>query len=57
VGQVAVTTPVFDDYFSIQSRASGISWSAAIAGAFVASALHLTLLELGSGMSLSWIGP
>lgn len=37
-----------------EAFASGISWAAVVAGAFIASALHLILLALGTGMGLSW---
>jgi hypothetical protein len=36
-----------------ESRASGVSWGAVIAGAFVAAALSLILLALGTGVGLS----
>jgi len=36
---------------------SGISWGAAVAGAFVASALSLILIALGAGLELSAISP
>ncbi|MFY9803421.1 MAG: hypothetical protein WA211_02975 [Candidatus Acidiferrales bacterium] len=39
------------------SNASGVSWAAVIAGAFVAAALSLILLALGTGIGLSAISP
>src|SRR6202166_1649835 len=36
-----------------EARASGVSWPAAIAGAFVAAALSLILLALGAGLGFS----
>src|SRR6202166_338974 len=36
-----------------ESRTSGVSWPAAIAGAFVAAALSLILLALGAGLGFS----
>jgi hypothetical protein len=36
-----------------EARSSGVSWSAVIAGAFVATALSLILLALGTGVGLS----
>jgi hypothetical protein len=36
-----------------EARASGVSWPAVIAGAFVAAALSLILLALGAGLGLS----
>jgi hypothetical protein len=40
-----------------ESRASGVSWGAVIAGAFVAAALGLILAVLGVGLGLSAISP
>jgi len=54
---VAISRPALDERLaSREAWASGISWAAVIAGAFIASALHLILLALGTGMGLSW-GP
>lgn len=39
------------------SNSSGVSWGAVIAGAFVAAALSLALLALGTGIGLSAISP
>jgi hypothetical protein len=39
------------------SNASGVSWAAVIAGAFVAAALSLILLALGTGIGLSAVSP
>src|SRR6202166_2384761 len=36
-----------------ESRTSGVSWAAVIAGAFVAAALSLILLALGAGLGFS----
>ena len=36
-----------------EAYASGVSWAAVIAGAFVAAALSLILLTLGTGLDLS----
>jgi hypothetical protein len=36
-----------------EAHASGVSWSAVIAGAFVIAALYLILLSLGAGLGLS----
>ena len=41
----------------IEAYASGVSWPAVIAGAFVAAALSLILLALGAGLGLSSISP
>ena len=40
-----------------ESNASAVSWGAVIAGAFVAAALSLVLLALGSGLGLSAVSP
>ncbi|MGA8036412.1 MAG: hypothetical protein WA823_00160 [Candidatus Acidiferrales bacterium] len=40
-----------------EAHASGVSWAAVIAGAFVAAALTLILLALGAGVGLSAISP
>jgi hypothetical protein len=40
-----------------EANASGVSWSAVIAGAFVTAALVLILLALGAGLGLSSVSP
>jgi hypothetical protein len=40
-----------------EAHSSGVSWPAVIAGAFVAAALSLILLALGTGIGLSVISP
>ena len=40
-----------------EAHASGVSWPAVIAGAFVAAALSLCLLALGTGLGLSAVSP
>jgi hypothetical protein len=40
-----------------ESNSSGVSWAAVIGGAFVASALSLILLALGTGLGLSSVSP
>jgi hypothetical protein len=40
-----------------EAYASGVSWAAVIAGAFVAAALSLILLSLGTGLGLSSVSP
>src|ERR1700691_1711823 len=40
-----------------EAHSSGVSWAAVIAGAFVAAALSLILLALGTGMGLSSVSP
>ena len=40
-----------------EAHASGVSWSAVIAGAFVTAALALILLALGAGLGLSSVSP
>src|SRR5471032_2068328 len=39
------------------SNSSGVSWAAVFAGAFVAAALSLILLALGTGIGLSAVSP
>ena len=47
------------DQFAItnDSNVSGVSWAAVVAGAFVAAALSLILLELGTGIGFSAVSP
>jgi hypothetical protein len=40
-----------------EAHGSGVSWAAVIAGAFVAAALSLALLALGTGIGLSAVSP
>jgi hypothetical protein len=40
-----------------EAHSSGVSWAAVIAGAFVAAALSLALLALGTGIGLSSVSP
>jgi len=40
-----------------EASASGVSWAAVIGGAFVAAALSLILLALGTGLGLSAVSP
>jgi len=42
---------------SVETNVSGVSWSAVLAGAVVASALSLALLLLGTGLGFSAISP
>lgn len=42
---------------SNEAHSSGVSWAAVIAGGFVAAALSLLLLALGSGIGLSSVSP
>jgi hypothetical protein len=46
-----------DSFARSEAHASGVSWAAIIAGAFVAAALSLILLALGTGMGLSSVSP
>ena len=39
--------------YPAEAKASGVSWGAVVAGAFVAVALSLILLALGTGFGLS----
>lgn len=50
--------PIFrDEALPNDSNKSGVSWAAVIAGAFVAAALSLILLALGTGIGLSSVSP
>jgi hypothetical protein len=40
-----------------EAHSSGVSWAAVVAGAFVAAALSLIMLALGSGIGLSSVSP
>jgi len=46
-----------DDAVNNEAYASCVSWSAVIGGAFVAAALSLILLALGTGLGLSSVSP
>jgi hypothetical protein len=46
-----------DTFDKSEAYSSGVSWAAVIAGAFVAAALSLILLALGTGMGLSSVSP
>jgi hypothetical protein len=50
-------TGVIDNFLNSEAYASGVSWPAVIAGAFVTAALWLILLALGAGMGLSAVSP
>jgi hypothetical protein len=45
------------DSGTTEAYSSGVSWAAVIAGAFVAAALSLVLLALGTGLGLSSVSP
>jgi hypothetical protein len=51
-GATSVETSTTDEV-----SASGVSWAAVIGGAFVAAALSLILLALGTGLGLSSVSP
>jgi hypothetical protein len=46
-----------DIFAKNEAYSSGVSWAAVIAGAFVAAALSLILLALGTGLGLSAVSP
>lgn len=48
---------VIGEVIKNEANASGVSWGAVIAGAFVAAALWLILLVLGAGIGLSFVSP
>jgi hypothetical protein len=50
-------TGVIDKFLDNEAYASGVSWPAIIAGAFVTAALWLILLALGAGIGLSAVSP
>ena len=55
---VAARQSAFDDtVVKHEAYSSGVSWPAVIAGAFVAAALSLSLLALGTGLGLSSVSP
>jgi hypothetical protein len=48
---------LYDSAAPNDSNASGVSWPAVIAGAFVTAALSLILLALGTGIGMSSVSP
>src|ERR1700730_5152946 len=50
-------TPFVEASGRNEAHSSGVSWAAVIAGAFVAAALSLALLALGTGIGLSAVSP
>ena len=54
---VGFTQTSYPDSDTGDSNSSGVSWGAVIAGAFVAAALSLALLALGTGIGMSSISP
>ena len=50
-------TEIGDSRINHEAYASGVSWPAIIAGAFVTAALWLILLALGAGIGLSAVSP
>jgi len=56
-GSLSSHSAYADPYPNQEAHASGISWAAVIAGAFVTSALSLTLLALGAGFGLLSVSP
>jgi hypothetical protein len=63
MSRVATSLPVgftptsYPDSGADDSNSSGVSWGAVIAGAFVAAALSLALLALGTGIGMSSVSP
>ena len=49
--------PILSSPTRNEAHSSGVSWGAVIAGAFVAAALSLALLALGTGIGLSAVSP
>lgn len=54
---VGLTQTSYIDPDTDDSNSSGVSWGAVIAGAFVAAALSLALLALGTGIGMSSVSP
>jgi hypothetical protein len=54
---VGFTQTSYSDSGADDSNSSGVSWGAVIAGAFVAAALSLALLALGTGIGMSSVSP
>jgi len=54
---VGLTQTSYSSSDADDSNSSGISWGAVIAGAFVAAALSLALLALGTGIGMSSVSP
>jgi hypothetical protein len=54
---VGLTQTSYPDSDADDSNSSGVSWGAVIAGAFVAAALSLALLALGTGIGMSSVSP
>ena len=52
-----IRNQILADSSSNEAFLSGVSWPAVIAGAFVAAALSLILLDLGTGLGLSSVSP
>lgn len=63
MSRVATSLPVefpptsYSNSDADDSNSSGVSWGAVIAGAFVAAALSLALLALGTGIGMSSVSP
>lgn len=64
MGQPAISRPVVERNTNLtdfpnrnQADSSGVSWPAVIGGAFVAAALGLILLTLGTGLGFSSVSP
>jgi len=58
VGTVPAEHPIFTEIpVASDVNSAGVTWGAVIAGAFVAAALSLALLALGTGIGLSAISP
>jgi hypothetical protein len=54
---VGFTQTSYTSSDTADSNSSGVSWGAVIAGAFVAAALSLALLALGTGVGMSSVSP
>ena len=52
-----VVSETFSSVGRNEAQSSGVSWPAVAAGAFVAAALSLILLSLGTGLGFSAVSP
>lgn len=57
IGRLSTRDTHVSSVVGAESNTSAVSWGAVIAGAFIAAALSLILLALGSGLGLSSVSP
>jgi hypothetical protein len=56
-GTEPIASPTNETFRTAESRNSAVSWAAILAGAFVAAAVTLVLIALGSGLGLASVSP